>query len=276
MELLPADAVQCISSALGADAYAALLEQQVLGDGIQFGPDFPLKCFTTDVFVSVLIAALSESAGGLSDATSVCIRETFGGLDVESFASLTGGGVDSSSLSGALGASIGLLLCLSNDEAGQITAGGLFGDVGGVAELSMADLRCVLEVVDVNALFGLFETIEGGRVPDLSASLSLLTAINECGVDLSALVDDDSDGVTDPVNPRSSVPDLSDFDLSQIDQLPAEAQELINCLLEVLGADKVSSIIDGTYVPSFEDFAAIGQCNIDLSQLGDIGSLLGG
>jgi hypothetical protein len=274
MELLPADAVQCISSELGADAYATLLEQQVLGDGIQFGADVPLKCFTIDVLVSVLIAALSESAGALSDATSVCIHETFSGLDVESFASLTGGTVDPTSLSGALGASIGLLLCLSDDEAEHITAGGLFGDVGAVGELSMADLRCVLEVVDVNALFGLLETIEGGGVPDLSASLSLLTAINECGVDLSALVDDNNDGVTDPVDPRSSVPDLSDFDLSQIDQLPAEAQKLVNCLVEVLGEDEVTSIIDGTYVPSFEDFAAIGQCNIDLSQLGDIGLLL--
>ena len=273
--LLPEEAVRCISGELGVAAYNALLEQQVFTDGLQFGDDFPLQCLTTDVFVSVLIAALSETAGGLSDATTVCIRQTFAGLDVENFAGLTGGDVDTSSLTSAMGATIGLLLCLNEDEAEKITAGGLFGDVGGASALSMADLRCVLEVVDVSSLLGLFETIDSGGVPDLNVLFSLLPAINECGVDLSALADG-GDGNDETDGPATTVPDLSDFDLTQIDQLPPEAQEIVNCLVGVLGEDTVNAIFDGTYIPSFEDFAALGQCNIDLSQLGDIGALLGG
>jgi hypothetical protein len=51
----------------------------------------------------------------------------------------------------------------------------------------MAGLRCVLEFVDVGALFVLFDTIESGGAPDISGAISLLTAIDQCNVDLSAL-----------------------------------------------------------------------------------------
>jgi len=167
--------------------YDGLLLQPVFADGFLFGGDFPIQCFTTDIFVSLLISTLSESAEGLSDATTACVREIFAGLDVKNFAGLTADQVGPRNLTAATGASIGLLLCLNDEEAKQITAGRLFGNVGGVRNLSMAGLRCVLEFVDVGALFVLLDTIESGGAPDISDAISLLSAIDQCNVDLSAL-----------------------------------------------------------------------------------------
>jgi len=185
--LLPTEAVRCVSEELGVAEYDGLLLQPVFADGFLFGGDFPIPCFTTGIFVSVLIATLSESAEGLSDTTTACIRETFAGLNVKNFAGLTAEQVGPRNLAAATGASMGLLLCLNDEEAEQITAGRLFGDVGGASRLSMAGLRCVLEFVDVGALFVLFDTIESGGAPDISGAISLLTAIDQCNVDLSAL-----------------------------------------------------------------------------------------
>ena len=289
VDLLPAETVSCLVGELGQATYDQLLSQPVLGDDIDFDGDLPLACFDQDAVISLVIARLAQAAGGLSDATVTCIRETFGGLDVESLAAMASGDISGGAMSDALGVGIGLLLCLNEDEASRITAGGLFGDLGGASAISLADLRCVLQVVDISELVGLMDSFQGGSAPDLSTSLSLLTAVNDCGINITDLVGDGTsdgldgsiDGMDGTVNDllNTGILDggaITGLDLSDLSQLPPETQAMVQCLIDGLGEENLKGLLAQTYTPTLSDFALLGTCNVDLTQIGNLESLLGG
>jgi hypothetical protein len=282
LELLPAEALRCLVDRVGQSKYEQLLGQPVFGDHVAFGAELPLECFNQDTVVSLVIAELSQAAGGLTDATVTCVRETFGGLDVASLAAITSGDISGGALSDSLGVGIGLLLCLNDDEASRITAGGIFGDVGEASDISLADLRCVLQAVDIAQLIGMMESLDSGTALDLSDSLVLLTAFSDCGIsipDLAGGVPDGTHGggmeggTTDWTAGGTPV---SAFDLSDLSQLPSETQAMIQCLVNAIGEDHVSGFLTGAYTPTLDDFAALGTCNVDLTQLSELSALLGG
>ena len=291
VDLLPAETVSCLVGELGQTAYDQLLSQPIFGDNIDFDGDLPLACFDQDAVISLVIAGLAQAAGGLSDATVTCIRETFAGLEVESLAAIASGDISGGAMSDALGVGIGLLLCLNDDESSRITAGGLFGDLGGASAsaISLADLRCVLQVVDISELVGLMDSFQGGSAPDLTTSLSLLTAVNDCGINITELVGDGtSDGLDGSMDGTDgTVNDLLDsgildggartgLDLSDLSQLPPETQAMVQCLIDGLGEENLKGLLAQTYTPTLSDFALLGTCNVDLTQIGNLESLLGG
>jgi hypothetical protein len=287
VDLLPAETVSCLVAELGQATFDQISSQPVFGDDIGFDGDLPLACFDQDAVISLVIAGLAQAADGLSDGTVVCIRETFGGLDVESLGAIASGDISGGAMGDALGVGIGLLLCLNDDEASRITAGGIFGDIGGASEISLADVRCVLGVVDISELVGLVDSFESGAVPDLSTSLTLLTAFSDCGISIADLTGetstDGTDGALDGID--GSIGDILDgidggsipeFDLSDLSQLPPETQAMLQCVIDALGEENVNGLVAGTYVPTLADFGALSACNLDFAQLGDLDSLLGG
>lgn len=187
LNFLPPESIRCITDKVGQFSYEQLLSQPLFSETINFDEELPLECLDQDTILSLVIARLAKAAGGLTDMTSICIRETFIDLDVKSLAEITPGDVSSDILGDALGIGIGMLLCLSDEEAAQITAGGILGETGEAGNFSLADLRCLLEVVDVAQIIGLIEAVDSNTTLDLSTSLSVLAALNTCDINLSNL-----------------------------------------------------------------------------------------
>jgi len=46
-------------------------------------------------------------------------------------------------------------------------------------------------------------------------------------------------------------------------------------LQDALGEDVFNQLLAGTYIPTISDLTVLGQCDLDLSALSDIGGLLG-
>ena len=292
IDLLPADTAACLLGELGQGAYSLILSQSVFSDDFDFDGELPLACFDQGAVISLVIARLGQAAGGLSSDTATCIRETFGGLDVSSLAAITSGDLSGGSIDDALGVGIGLLLCLNDDEASRITAGGLFGDIGGASDISVADVRCVLQVVDISELMGLVSSFDSRAAPDLSTSLSLLNAFNDCGInfadftgggasdELGDLIDGGSDSninlIGDGTADSGALPPL---DLNDLSQLPPELQEPIKCLVGGIGEDSTNGLVAGTYTPTLPDFSTTSACNIGLAEAREadrLASILGG
>ena len=126
-------------------------------------------------------------------------------------------------------------------------------------------------------LIGLLDGFAAGGQLDLSVSLDLIAAIGECDVDLGGLFGGDGNGGSPTVN-GVLVPSLDPVDvpdLSDLSQLSPEAQELIGCLRDAFGEEKFDELVAGTYTPTFADFGVLSQCDIDLTQLAELGSLFG-
>lgn len=287
--LLPQAAVECLVGALGQAAYDSLLTHKVFGDEIDLSGDLPLDCFSEEVVLSVFIATLAQAAGGLSDATVTCIRNTFEGLGVAQLATLASGDLGGGEgLEDVFGIAVGLLLCLSDDEAKRTTAGGLFGDVDGFEDISLADIRCIFESVDLSELMALISSIDGGAAPDLGSGLGtgleLLTALNDCGLSMDVLLGAGEDAMMDdgammdetpPVVPGLGDIDLATIDLRNIEGIPPELQAQITCAVDAMGEENLAGLVAGTYTPTLDDFLAISGCNIDLAQLSDMGAIIG-
>ena len=285
--LLPQAAADCLVSALGQAAYDGLLTQEVFGDDIDFASDLPLACITEDAAISILIATLSQAAGvGLSGDTVTCIRNTFEGFGVGQLAELASGELGGEGLTDIFGVGVALLLCLSDDESERITAGGLFGDVEGLEAVSLADIRCILSTVDLGELMSLVSTIEGGAMPDLETSLGLLTAFNDCGLSLDdlsggggAAMDDGSmiDDIPQLLpGALDGVVDLTAIDLRNIEGITPELQAQITCVVDAMGDENLNGMVAGTYTPALDDLIALSTCNLDLAELGDLSTILGG
>jgi hypothetical protein len=280
---LSSETVSCLVGELGQATYDQLLDQSIFGDDIDFDGDLPVECFDQDTVISLVIAGLSQAAGGLTDATITCIRETFGGLDVASLAAITSGDISGGAMNDALGVGLGLLLCLNDDEASHITAGGIFGDIGGASDISLADVKCILQVVDLSQLTGLVESISSGTELDLSSLPTLLAAVADCGIDIGGLFGSE---LPDPLSDADgTVGDLLDsdlldgealppLDLSDLSALPPETQVMVQCVVDALGSDNINGFLAGTYTPTLADIVALGGCNLDIAQLGDLESLL--
>ena len=132
------------------------------------------------------------------------------------------------------------------------------------------------------------DSFQDGSAPDLSTSLSLLTAFNDCGINIADLTGEGSsdglDGAMDGID--GTVNDLLDngmliggaitgLDLSDLSQLPPETQAMVQCLVDAFGEENFKGLLAGTYTPVLSDFAVLGACNVDLAQIGNLESLLG-
>ena len=281
--LLPSEALNCLIGKLGRATYAQFLDLEIFGEGIGFDGDLPVACFDQNTITSLVIVGLSQAASGLTGPTVACVREAFKGLDVASLAASTSGGISGSVMNGNLGFGLGVLLCLNDDEASRTSASAIFGDIGGLSNTSLSDVKCILQVVDLSQLTGLVESISSGTELDLSSLPTLLTAVTDCGIDIGGLFGSE---LPDPLSDADgTVGDLLDsdlldgealppLDLSDLSALPPETQVMVQCVVDALGSDNINGFLAGTYTPTLADIVALGGCNLDIAQLGDLESLL--
>lgn len=271
--LLPDSTVSCLKSDLG-DQYQALLGRKIFDSSIKLSAsNLPLDCFDHDTIVSLMIAALSQAANGLSNQTVTCLQQSFKDMDFSSLKQLATG--DMSSASDALGVGMGMLLCLTDDEASRINAQDLLGPNSDV-NLSLKDIRCVIQSVDIRQLTDLVGGLSSTptATPDMTEMLQLANAFSKCGIDLNSLMNgagnttsgsttsnDSSPGVT----PTSSF-DLSSIDLSQLDQLPPDIQASAQCLINAVGGEQnAQAFLNGTYTPTVDQLMAASQCNLNFT-----------
>jgi hypothetical protein len=266
--LLDSGTVGCLRQELGEQAFEALQSNPLYEENSTLGASFPVTCIAQETVVSLAIARLSHSVGGLSGTTLECMRQSFAGIDFENLTPLAGGEADTNGISGLAGAVIGLLVCLDDDEAERITLGAVLGVD---SDLSLKELRCVVQEADVTQLLGVFGSTDG-NTPDLSSPLELLAAFSTCGVNLMELLSlfneqaasdsaadaDSSDGIFGPI----VLPDPS--------ALTAEQQTAIACLQHAFGEETFAQLLAGTYTPQFADLAKLGTCDIDLAALDEL------
>lgn len=268
--LLPTGTTECLRTEMGDRAYEQFLQQTIYESSLSFAEDIPSHCFEKEALIGLFVAGLWQAADGLSASTVTCLRETFQDLDEASLARLADG--ELSGASDSLGIGVGLLLCLTDEEAERITAESFLGELGADINLTLADVRCVLQRVDVTQLMQMFEGIDTGtQQPTLGEITGLLEAFSECGVDLNELMEQGSmnDGTNEEVlgDTGSTDFDLSNFDFSQIDQLPPDLQDGIRCLIDAVGGEEnARGFLEETYTPAFDQLIAASQCEIDPSQ----------
>ena len=129
------------------------------------------NCFSNETLLLLFVGQLEMAAGGLSTLSVACIRQTLGAIDLASVgdAALVEGDA-------RLGAAVGLLLCLADDEAERIEVSSVLGDaVPILAGMTLGDLRCVLESADLQTLSAAFEQMASGGLPGPEV-MSALTA----------------------------------------------------------------------------------------------------
>jgi hypothetical protein len=184
MERLPADERACVEQDLGSDRYQQFLDEPAFESDALGLQDMEINpaCFSRESLVGLLTAGIAQQAGGLSDGTVRCIEGTFAGFDLSQFQQENA--APPQDQAGIFGALTGLLLCLTPEEAERIELGSILG--GEAPPLSLQDLRCVLQRVDVNVFTDLFTTLAGDPTaqPDFEALSRLSQAFQACGVSL--------------------------------------------------------------------------------------------
>ncbi|MCI0815909.1 MAG: hypothetical protein J4N29_02535, partial [Chloroflexi bacterium] len=222
-----------------------------------------------DTIVSLAVGAVAAEAGGLSAETEACIRATYEGVDVSGL--VVAGDVTTEQAAPLMSAALGLLLCLDDDEASRIDAGRFLGAPGAA---TLQDIRCVMQRLDLSEVIGMLQGITEGGLENLPPNL--IPVVLECGIDLSGGGSSDGDGAgsggtPDAGDSQGPVPPLTPPDLSELDP---ELLAVVQCLREALGEEALNEIATGQRLPTLAEFGALGTCDFDLSQLGDLGDLL--
>ena len=214
--------------------------------------------------MSLAVGAIAAEAGGLSAETEGCIRSAFAGVDISGL--VVTGDVTAEQTAPLMGTAVGLLLCLSDDEAARIDAGRFLGAPGAA---TLQDVRCVMQQLDFTEMIDLFGGIAEGGLENLP--LNLLPVMLECGVDLSGGGSSDDTSGSDATEPSPPLTPPAPPDLSDLDP---ELLAVAECLRETLGEDAFDEIATGQRLPTFAEFSALGACDFDLEQLGELGDLL--
>ena len=214
---LPASEQQCIQDALGEAAYNQVL-QGTLGDDLSLEhEDIVAGCLSGDSMARIVIGGLSSEVGPLSDATIECMRDSLADTDLTSLA-LGGRDIENGAAS-----DLTVFLCLTDEEAARANVS-FFED----EEISLTQIRCVTEVVDISVFLAL------GDTPDEIAPTEVLQAMLDCGVDLFTGDGDDSDLTS----------------------------KQLQCLLDALGPDIQMDSRDT--LPTAQEFQALLDCGLDL------------
>jgi hypothetical protein len=189
-------------------------------------------CISDETVQRVFVGQLERGAGGLSDATVICIGEQIGGMSAAAL--FTAEPAVDSTISLLKG-----IFCLSHDERTAVSASDAaygFGDYGGIDAL-----ECVVNGVGPTGLGDLMGGFSGGEI-DFAAMADLFPLLIECGT-----IDDstfEETGVT-------------------VDQ--------VGCLLGELGEGSLALLDPTTAEPELADltamFAALDSCGIAMEEL---------
>ncbi|MBN4064336.1 hypothetical protein JYU04_01220 [Dehalococcoides mccartyi] len=238
---LPANEASCAIDALGGqDRVFAMLESELGDERLTDTEAAALDaCLSDETVRAVFIGQLAREAGGLSDATIVCIGEQVGGMAAAGlFVEEPAADVIISSLKG--------VFCLDHDEREAISNSEIayeFGDFGGIDAL-----ECVVNGVGPTGLEDLMALASADSM-DFATIGDLLPLMIECG----ALGDSEFE---------------NEFGLSA---------EQVGCVLAELGEDGSGLFDSSSGEPDFSDVGALigvmSNCGIDLEDLMD-GSML--
>jgi hypothetical protein len=200
-----------------ASAEVSLLEQeQVLGS--------LLNCLSSESATRLFIGGVATEAGGLSSTTVVCMRNVLGNFDIRGLLAN-----DPGEGTARLGSLMGMMLCLNDEEARRVNISGsdLLGLPAGTGA-SLAQVRCAIQYVELNAIFNLLSATNQMEQP----SLDVLIALADCGVGLSGNGGPDIDG----------------------DQL--------RCLRGRLGEDSTIGLLLLERFPTAAELAALAECGV--------------
>ncbi|MEX2431482.1 MAG: hypothetical protein WD645_06130 [Dehalococcoidia bacterium] len=195
MERVPESERACVQERIGQEQYEALEDEPAFQEGAQpLALDLPVECFSQESFIGISVAGIARQADGLSGDTVRCIEGTLADVGPALFADegtadggAAGSGQDPAQQQGMFGAAIGLVLCLTEEEASRIDLGAVIGEGG--PPLTLQDLRCVMQRVDVDAFISLFSGMDSRdgtpTTPQDPQQLSrLFEALVACDVDL--------------------------------------------------------------------------------------------
>ncbi|MCZ6539313.1 MAG: hypothetical protein O6922_05760 [Chloroflexi bacterium] len=212
-----------LESALGSDPLTA-----AEADAIDI-------CISDDTVRSVFVGQLDRDAGGLSDATVICIGEQIGGMSAAALFT------DEPALDATISSLQGVF-CLNNEERAAISASNAaygFGDFGGIDAI-----ECVVNGVGPTGLGDLMGALSSSSSDDIDfAALSdLFPLLIECGaISDSAL---EGTGVT---------------------------ADQVGCLLSALGESGLALLDPAAAEPELADLipilAALEECGIALDDL---------
>lgn len=157
--VIPTQDAECLLLKAQAQDSEEFLAQEVpFFDMVILSRSFAQSCFGNEAKLLLLVAGLEQEAGRLSDPSVTCLRRTLGTVNIQ------GDHRGISAQTNALpGIAVGLLLCLTNEEAERIVVSSVMADVPELPKnLTLEDLRCFLEGSDLQTLSStLGQVIEG-------------------------------------------------------------------------------------------------------------------
>ena len=261
---LPSDEQSCIRDSLSSEEFDLFLsapldtEPDLAGDAFSVeSGSVMLGCLSNDSIVRLFIGGIAMEAGSLSTATVTCMTNTLADIDFQAlFADEVG---LSSGFDSMVGGMLGMLLCLSDEEAERISVGSFFGsDEEGP---TLADIRCITGFVDLDQLGQAFTTIAGAE----ALTSEMLTALTECGIDLFEGFDlseglPDGGDLSDLLEGFTSggLPDLSDIE----GLLGLLTPEQVQCIEDALGDITIDDYLSGRAVLGFEQVLALASCGL--------------
>ena len=172
---LPLGEQQCLRASLSSEHLDALLEV-TSGDGPSFlgAAEEVSGCVGDESRLRATLGFLDWQVGGLDPSSVTCLRSVFSSFDTSQLAS-----AGSSESPVGIAAAMGLMLCLTEQEAAKVAIGPS-GDGDVAMHLTLADVRCLAQLVDPDLLADLLAapSLEGPTDPEM------LTALEECGVQM--------------------------------------------------------------------------------------------
>ena len=213
VDSLTEEAQSCIRSTLGDAAYQDFLDQPLVAQIDRPGPS-PLECLPVEMVAEFTVAALSVMLGGLADDSATCLRDLYAtsGLNYVP----TGESEDPEATELALR----FLMCLSDEEAGQLMSG------DGMDLFTPSQLRCVDDEIGID---GLVDAMMGDPSQGLN---EIATVLESCGVTFF------------PVSPPGDEGAFNQVSLLWL-QYDPELQGLIDCLQEAASMEELDAFFSG-------------------------------
>ena len=221
--LTPAE-VSCLRGELGEDAYDALLDEPVLAGG-PYLASLPVSCLEQETAIDFIVALLDVQVGGLSSDSETCLRGTFATVDISRLAGLANAPTgDVNDIGAAIGGTVGLAFCLTDEEAAMVSIGDLLGDAMG--DITLAQFTCVMEQVDISEVLPLLESLNtGGEFT--GPSLEVFQAVADCGIDFNT---DGGDAMEEPPSRLGDGAGSDSDPLSLLEGLGPEFGPFTDCL----------------------------------------------
>ena len=260
LDQLPGAEAQCLRDALGEVAFAALA-QSSLDTNDQ--AEFLFQCLGDESLTRLLLGFFVGTFGGFSPTTTECLQGSLEGEDLRSILFGQGNGPNAGSLF------IALFLCVNEQEARQLQ--GFFGEGGPTID----QMRCVAGQVDPSLLSQLYQL---NALPGPER----LEAMIGCGVDLSdgdGLDNEQAQCLLNALGAEALAPRVCEdytptptemealvacgMDLGDREDGDGLDAEQVGCLLDALGAEVLSSLRFGDYMPTPAEMAALAACGAD-------------